>query len=194
LECEGATSKGKPNFNSITCGNSAYFSLATFEGETSFAFATLNRNLVCSGATFKADAQFDNVNCSNSAFFNEATADDGVSPVTFEGGAGFGFASIGTNLNFYRAIFGGPVNLSGITVSQVLQLVSARATQYVDLYQSKMNILEVGSALPLEGGSRVNLRGCSFERLLGEPNVARALAKRQKPNEFSRDPYLHLER
>jgi hypothetical protein len=162
-----------------------FFWAATFGGEASFGYASFSQMLSCTEVTFSKEANLRNISCEGTAFFRSAT---------FKGEAHFTFASIGRNLNCTRGTFNDHVNFSGAAVSQALQLVRVSTSRYVDLYQCKMARLELGSTYTFDEGSHVDLRGCYIESFLGEPDVARAFVKSQRPDEFSRDPYLNLER
>jgi hypothetical protein len=70
----------------------------------------------------------------------------------------------------------------------------ANFERYVNLYQSKIGMLSLGRALPFGNNSRVDLRECQFDRFGGSSKVAKQMAAKQLPEEFSRDPYLQLEK
>ncbi|MEJ7816997.1 MAG: hypothetical protein WKF53_17640, partial [Rubrobacter sp.] len=130
-------------------------------------------------------ASFNTLKCGDSGFFN---------PCTFEGEADFRFASFGVNLTCIGARFAGPVDLTAARVSRVLQLGEGTFEQQVTLYQTKIGLLVIGDTLPFGERGYADLRECSFEGFRGDAKVARSLAKKQRPELFSRDPYLQLEK
>ena len=185
LYYQGAIFKQRAIFNTLNCGNSAFFSPTTFEGErkpegkpatfegkANFVNASFGRSLYCRGVIFKENAIFNTLKCGDSAFFNPTTFEGEVKRTTFEGEA-----------NFVNASFG-----------RTLYCQDAKFERYVNLGQSNIGVLFLGETLPFGEDSQVDLRECQFDRFGGSPKVAKGMAEKQKPEEFSRDPYLQLEK
>jgi hypothetical protein len=207
LDCTGSIFEAGASFNGIKCGVAALFDPATFVGETTFAYASIGGNLQCLGSTFGDTANFKSIKCDGNVFFNEAT---------FRGEAAFADATFGKTLDCREATFGARASFNGIkcgdntifdsatflgeitfayaSITRDLTCLGARFDGYIQPYQSKTRTLAVGDDLSLGENSRVDLRECQFDRFFGSPTIARELVKRQRPEEFSRDPYLQLEK
>jgi hypothetical protein len=95
---------------------------------------------------------------------------------------------------FEQATFEVEVDFRRATFGRGLYCRGANFERYVNLYQSKIGVLSLGRTLPFGENSRVYLRECQFDRFGGSSKVAKGMAGRQKPEEFSRDPYLQLEK
>ncbi|MDQ3927428.1 MAG: pentapeptide repeat-containing protein [Actinomycetota bacterium] len=207
LFCGGAIFKAKASFNTLDCEDSAFFDSAMFEGEVDFTRASFGGDLYYREAIFKAKAIFNTPKCGNSAFFNLAT---------FEGEANFVNASFSRSLFCREAIFKkkasfntldcedsaffdpatfeGEVDFRRASFGGGLYCRGANFERYVTLYQSKIGMLSLGRTLPFGENSRVDLRECQFDRFDGSSKVAKEMAAKQRPEEFSRDPYLQLEK
>lgn len=145
----------------------------------------MGETLEFDGAVFEGRAGFYHLKCAGQVSFSGAT---------FKAGANFNSINCGDSAFFNSATFEGEADFGGATVGRQLSCQGAAFKQYVDLYKTNMGTLAVGNELPLREDSKVDLRECRFERFDGTPKVARALAKSQRPGEFSRDPYIQLEK
>ncbi len=190
LECNDAVFKGSASFNSLKCGDTGFFERTKFEGEDgpNFDYASFEGDLRCSNAMFKGFASFYALKCGFEGIFNDSEFE---SQETTD----FTFARIGSSLKFFGTAFAGPVDLTAAHVTRYLDLTGADFRQEVTLYNASIGIIELGGSYPFADGRFVDLRGCAFERFQsGEKDVAIRFARHQDPEQFSRDPYQHLEK
>jgi hypothetical protein len=156
---------------------------------------------------FKAKVNFSNVKCAGTGRFDNATFGGEVDfysasfggdlfywGASFKGKATFTTLACEDSAFFDPATFEGEVDFTRASFGGGSYCQGANFERYVNLYQSKIGVLSLDKTLPFRQDSRVNLRECQFDRFSGSPKVAKGMAKRQKPEEFSRDPYLQLEK
>lgn len=190
LDCRSAVFYGVAAFHEVDCGVGGFFGGAKFFGcerEVSWAGASFRGNLECAGAIFNGAVSLNRTNC-------EGTA-------TFEGARfmsrqlnRFEFAHFGRNLSLRGATFSGPVDLTMTRVSRRLDVSAARFGREVCLYGARVGVLALeGEPFPFDG-KNLNLREFGLEGFLGNKQSAKAFDEAQDRTEFSRDPYLQLER
>ena len=171
MDCRDAVFKGSATFAELKCGSSGFFNKAEFESEEGpdFSYASFEGDLQCSNAMFKGSPSFYAL-----------------------------FAQFGRNLRFFGTAFAGPVDLTAAQVTRYLDLTRADFRKEVTLYNASIGIIEFGDTYPFADGRFVDLRGCAFERFQFESDekddVSIPFARHQDPEQFSRDPYQHLEK
>lgn len=190
LGCDRVTFHGPTTFRSVECKNSGLFRNAKFKNETKFGSATFGGNLECKGAqtVFEKSVNFNRVRCEGSGRF------DGAHFLSVDKKTDLVHTHFGVNLNLEGAHFVGPVDFWMAYVGQALMLTTARFERTVALNGSTVGQLEVrDNVLPFTAGTLM-MRGCTFARFIGDDTVARQIVEAQDPANFSRDPYLQLER
>lgn len=190
INCDGVAFHGSVTFRSLECKYSGLFRSAKFQGEAEFSFATFGSNLECKGegTVFNKAASFNGVRCERSGRFDAARFLEADIKTDFV------HTYFGTNLNLEGTHFAGPVDLWMTCVGQGLILTAARFERLVALNGATIGQIEVRlDVLPFTKG-KLTMRGCKFARFVGDESIARKLVEAQDSTNFSRDPYLQLER
>jgi hypothetical protein len=139
---------------------------------------------------FERGANFYRIRCEGSGIFNGAQFSSPFKPEA----PYFSLAHFGGDLSFWDTHFAGPPNLSWVRIGQGLILTGSRFEQEVALRGATVGVLVIeGDTFPFKRAN-LDLRECNFERFVGEKETAAKLAWAQDPSNFSRDPYLQLEK
>jgi hypothetical protein len=150
LVCHRSTFKGPVTFNAVNCDGSGSFDGCRFitrtrfedKPEIDFNWASFERNLWCQDAEYTANVNFRSVKCGYNAFFKRTLFDEE---------ADLRFLELSRNLDLRWTYWAKRAKLGQIQVSKKLRLGGACFQDAVELYDSRIGVLELWDPNPPEG-------------------------------------------
>jgi hypothetical protein len=150
LVCDRATFKGPVTFKAVNCDGSGSFDGCQFitgtrfedEPEIDFYWASFERNLWCRDAKYTANVNFRSVKCGYNAFFQRTL---------FAEETDLRFLELGRTLDLRWTYWAKRAKLGQIQVSKKLRLGGACFKSAVELYDSRIGVLELWDPNPPEG-------------------------------------------
>jgi len=186
LECSGATFSGEADFNSIRCVNSGFFRDVRFElerGSVSFGDALFGGNLEAQRAVFNGPLSLNRTRCEGSGHFTKAELK----------GCDFAYSYFGRNLTLEEADFAEPLDLTQARVEHSMLLNGVTFRSKVALYGAVVGLLVADEGFTFQKES-LHLQRFVIHAFRGGKDTAVAFVRAQDPIEFSREPYLQLEK